>query len=253
MTTLPIALQIYSVREDAARNLEDVLHQVAKMGYDGVEFAGFYGHDAKTVRRMLDDTGLKVAGAHVGIDTLLGDELERSVEFHKTINNSFLIVPGFPEAYRSSRAAWLETAKTMNGIAARLRPHGMQTGYHNHTVEFQPLSDSDGELPWDTFFSNTDQDVIMQFDTGNALHGGAEAAPFIGRYPGRAITVHLKEHSDSNDTALLGEGDVDWKKIFELCTTVGGTRWYIVEQESYAYPPLECVDRSLQNVRAMLT
>lgn len=250
--SLPIALQIYSVREDAARDLAHVLSRVASMGYDGVEFAGFYGHDAKSVRRMLDDNGLKVAGAHVGIETLLGDQLERSVEFHQTIGNKYLIVPGFPEQYRSSRAAWLETARTMNAIAAKLRPYGMQTGYHNHTIEFQLLPDSNGELPWDSFFGNTDKDVIMQFDTGNALHGGAEAAPFIERYPGRAITVHLKEHSDTNDKALLGEGDVDWPTIFKLCTTVGGTQWYIIEQESYAYPPLECVDRSLQNLRAML-
>jgi sugar phosphate isomerase/epimerase len=248
MARIPIALQLYSVREDCARDLPGVLQAVAKMGYEGVEFAGYYGYDAKALRTMLDDLGLKVAGAHVGIDTLLGDELEKSVEFHRTLGNRFLIVPGLPEARRSSRAAWLETARLMNEISEQLAPHGMRTGYHNHTVEFQPM---DGELPWDTFFGNTAPEVVMQFDTGNALHGGAEAGPFITRYPGRAVTVHLKEHSDANDKALVGEGDVPWPAIFELCETVGGTEWYIVEQESYAYPPLECVDRCLQALKAM--
>jgi sugar phosphate isomerase/epimerase len=248
MAAIPIAVQLYSVREDAAKDLPGVLDAVAKMGYAGVEFAGFYGHDAKTVRKLLDDTGLWVAGAHVGIDTLLGDELERSIEFHQTIGNRFLIVPGLPEKRRNSKAAWLDTAKVMNEIAAQLAPHNMRTGYHNHAIEFHPL---DGELPWDTFFGNTDQSVIMQFDTGNALHGGAEAAPFIERYPGRAITVHLKEHDENNDTALIGEGTVPWPEIFRLCETVGGTEWYIVEQESYAFPPLECIDRCLQKLRAM--
>jgi sugar phosphate isomerase/epimerase len=248
MGKLPIALQLYSVREDAARDLAGVLEQVARMGYDGVEFAGFYGHDAATVKKLLDDTGLKVAGAHVGIDTLLGDELERSVEFHKTIGNRFLIVPGLPESRRNSRAAWLDTANTMNAIAERLVPHAMRTGYHNHDIEFKPL---DGELPWDTFFGNTRQDVVMQFDVGNAMHGGSEAAPFLERYPGRATTVHVKEYSTTNEKALIGEGDVPWQKIFQLCETIGGTEWYIVEQESYAFPPLECVERCLQNLRAM--
>jgi sugar phosphate isomerase/epimerase len=248
MASIPIALQLYSVRDDCARDFPGVLKRVAQMGYDGVEFAGYHGYDAKTLRGLLDDLGLKVAGAHVGIDTLLGDELERSVEFNRTLGNKYLIVPGLAEARRSSRAAWLETAGLMNEIAGRLKPHGMQTGYHNHHIEFQPM---DGELPWDTFFGNTGNDVIMQFDVGNALHGGAQAAPYIQRYPGRATTVHIKEHSATNDQALIGEGDVDWPEIFRLCETIGGTRWYIVEQESYAYPPLECVDRCLQNLRKM--
>jgi sugar phosphate isomerase/epimerase len=248
MARIPIALQLYSVREDAARDLDGVLRAVAKMGYEGVEFAGYYGHDAPTIKAMLDQYGLKVAGAHVGIDTLLGDELQRSVEFHETIGNRFLIVPGLPAERRSSRAAWLDTAHTMNDIAEKLKPHGKRTGYHNHAIEFAPL---DGELPWDTFFGNTNPEVVMQFDIGNALHGGGEAAPFLERYPGRATTVHVKEYSATNDKALIGEGDVPWQQIFNLCETIGGTEWYIVEQESYAYPPLECVDRCLQNLKAM--
>ncbi|HEU5086127.1 MAG TPA: sugar phosphate isomerase/epimerase [Roseiflexaceae bacterium] len=248
MGAIPIALQLYSVREDAARDLAGVLDQVAKMGYDGVEFAGFYGHDAQAVKKLLDDTGLKMAGAHVGIDTLLGDELQRSIEFHQTIGNRFLIVPGLPEQRRNSRAAWLDTARTMNEIAEKLQPLGMRTGYHNHHIEFTPM---DGEMPWDTFFGNTRKDVVMQFDVGNAMHGGADAAPYLERYPGRATTVHVKEYAINNETALIGEGDVPWGRIFELCETIGGTEWYIVEQESYAYPPMECVDRCLQNLRAM--
>jgi sugar phosphate isomerase/epimerase len=248
MARIPIALQLYSVREDCARDLPGVLKAVAQMGYEGVEFAGYYGYDAQQLRAMLDDLGLKVAGAHVGLTTLLGDELERSVAFHRTLGNRFLIVPGLPEERRSSRRAWLETARLMNEISDRLAPHGMRTGYHNHTVEFQEL---DGELPWDTFFGNTKPEVIMQFDTGNALEGGAEASPFLRRYPGRAQTVHLKEHSASNPTALISEGDVPWPTIFELCETVGATEWYIVEQESYAYPPLECAERCLKNLRSM--
>lgn len=248
MPRIPIALQLYSIRDEAAKDLPGVLAAVKKMGYEGVEFAGFYGHDAPTVRKMLDDNGLKMAGAHVGIDTLLGDELEKSVAFHKTLGNQYLIVPGFGEKWRSSREAWQQTARTMNEIAERLRPHGMQTGYHNHSIEFTPM---DGELPWDTFFGNTDADVIMQFDTGNAMHGGAEALPFLQRYPGRATTVHLKEYSATNDKALVGEGDVPFQEIFAVCESTGGTRWYIVEQESYSAGPLECVDKCLQNLKAM--
>jgi sugar phosphate isomerase/epimerase len=248
MARIPIALQLYSIRHDCEQDLPGTLKAVAKMGYDGVEFAGYYGYSASDLRTMLDDLGLRVAGTHIGLNTLQDDALAESVAFNRILGNRFLIVPGLPEERRNSRAAWQGTAQIFNEIAERLAGEGMVTGYHNHAIEFQPM---DGELPWDTFFSNTRQDVVMQVDIGNALHGGGDPIPYIERYPGRAITVHLKEYSATNDKALVGEGDVDWSEVFDLCESVGGTEWYIVEQESYAYPPIECVDRCLQALKAM--
>ncbi len=250
MPQLPIAVQVYSVRDDAARDLPHVLAAIAQMGYAGVEFAGYYGHDAAQIRQLLDDNGLQVCGCHVGIDTLLGDELAKSVEFHRTIGNTRLVVPGLPGKYTASTEDWRKTAASMNGIAQALAPHGMQTGYHNHTIEFKPFEPG-GELPWDTFFGHTDPTVIMQFDTGNAMHGGANALPFLQKYPGRAKTVHLKEYSATNPDALIGEGEVPFAEIFAVCESTGGTEWYIVEQESGVYPPMECIDRCLQTLRAM--
>jgi sugar phosphate isomerase/epimerase len=245
---LPIALQLYSVRGDCEKDLPAVLAAVKKMGYDGVEFAGYYGRTAEELKTLLDDNGLKVAGTHIGIQTLLGDEVEKTMEFNRTIGNKFLIVPGLPGEYIGSRNAWRKTADIFNEISDKVTPSGFQTGYHNHTIEFKAL---DGELPWDTFFGNTKKEVVMQFDTGNAMHGGADAVPFLERYPGRATTVHLKEFSPTNDKALIGEGDIPWERIFELAESSAGSEWYIVEQESYAFPPLECADKCLQNLRKM--
>lgn len=248
MAKIPIALQLYSVREDCAKDLPGTLAAVAKMGYAGVEFAGYHGRSADELRRLLDDLGLKCAGTHIGIDTLLGDQLRATVEFNRTLGNRFLIVPGLPESYRSSRAAWQKTAALFNDLADQVKGDGMLVGYHNHNIEFKPL---DGELPWDTFFGNTRREVVMQFDTGNALHGGGDPVVFLKKYPGRATTVHLKEFSKTDPKALTGEGDIDWPAVFALCESSGGTQWYIVEQESYAFPPLACVKRCLENLRRM--
>lgn len=245
---IPVGLQLYSIREDCARDLPHTLEAVAKMGYAGVEFAGYHGYGAKDLRGLLDAVGLECCGTHIGLDTLLGDELARTVEFNQILGNEYLIVPGLAESRRSSRQAWYDTAQVFNEVAECLKPHAMRTGYHNHWIEFQPM---DGELPWDTFFSNTRHDVIMQLDIGNALHGGGDPIPYIARYPGRAITVHLKEYSATDATALIGEGDVPWPQVFDLCETQGNTEWYIVEQESYKYPPLEVVARCLENLRKM--
>lgn len=248
MRRRPIGLQLYSVRHDCQKDLSGTIEAVGKMGYQGVEFAGYYDRSAEELRKMLNDNGLKCCGTHTGIDTLLGDNLAKTIEFNKTIGNKYLIVPGFPEKYRSSHQAWLETAKLMNELAEKVKPEEMLVGYHNHGVEFQAM---DGELPWDTFFGNTSKDVVMQLDIGNAMDGGADPLPYLYKYPERAITVHVKEYSKTNRNAYIGEGDVPWRAFFALCRAVGNTEWYIVEYERPGTPPLEAVDRCLQNLRKM--
>jgi sugar phosphate isomerase/epimerase len=251
MPRIPIALQLYSVRTECEQDLPGTLKAVATMGYEGVEFAGYYGRSAAELRAMLDDLGLRCAGTHTPLPTILGDELPRTAEFARTLGHRYLIVPWLPEQYRATRAAWLNTAALFTEAAHRAAELGMLVGYHNHDIEFKPLPDSAGELPWDTFFAHTPREVVMQVDIGNALHGGGDPVPYIARYPGRALTVHLKEYSSTNDKALVGEGDVNWQQAFQLCETVGGTEWYIVEQESYAHPPLKCVELCLANLKAM--
>lgn len=249
MKGIPIALQLYSVRKDCEKDLWQTLESVAEMGYEGVEFAGYYGRSAKELKKKLDDLGLKVAGTHIGLDTLLGDELEKTIKFNQILDNQFLIVPGLPEERTNSKSAWVATANLFNKIAQKLKPQGMRIGYHNHTVEFQPIA---GESSWDVFFRTTAPEVIMQLDIGNAMAGGVSSdgiLEIVKRFPGRAITVHLKEYSSSNKDAILGEGEMKWKELFPLCKSVGGTQWYIVEQESYAFTPLECVRRCLENFK----
>ncbi len=245
---IPIALQLYSVRDDCAGDLSLTLQAVAQMGYEGVEFAGYYDRTAEELRDMCEDLGLKVAGTHTGINTLLGDALAKTVEFNKVLGNPYLIVPGLSEEYRSSGQAWRDTSKLFNDIAEKIADQGMATGYHNHTGEFESL---DGEIPWDIFGSNTRADVVMQIDIGHALRAGADPVAYIERYAGRAKLVHLKEYSATNDKANVGEGDIPWEAVFHACETVGGTEWYIVEQESYAYPPIECAERCITNLRKM--
>lgn len=249
MAKIPVALQLYSVREECAKDFVGTIRAVAEMGYEGVEFAGYYGKDAGELKAILDGVGLKVAGTHIGINTLLGDELRKTIEFNAILGNKFLIVPGLPEEYRNSKAAWLRTAKMMNEISEKVKPHGMRVGYHNHAVEFQPM---EGATPWDIFFGATNEDVVMQLDIGNAMHGGGDCVSILERYPGRAITIHLKPyHSQKGFRPLIGEDEVPWEDIFRLCETIGGTEWYIVEYESDAYPPLEAVARCLDAIRAM--
>ena len=252
MAKIPVGVQLYSVREDCARDLPGTLKALAKMGYAGVEFAGYYDHPAKELGKMLDDLGLKCCGTHIRLDTLLGDALAQSVEFNLELGNPYLIVPSLAPERRSSRAAWLETAALFNQISTQLAKHGLRSGFHNHSEEFAIL---EGEVGFDTgfdlFFGYTQKEVIMQFDIGNAIHGGGDPLACMKRYPGRAGTIHLKEYAANNNKALVGEGDVPWQSIFEWSEKDGGVEWYIVEQESYPVTPLEAVEKCLDALRGM--
>lgn len=243
---IPIGLQLYSVREDCKKDLPGTIAAVAKMGYAGVEFAGYYDYSAKDLRAMLDDNGIQCFGTHIGIDHLLGDNLPAAIEFHQTIGCKFLIVPGLAEERRNSKSALLETARLFNEIAEKVAPYSMVTGYHSHHFDFQVF---EGELALDILFGNTNKEVVMQLDTANTLHGGGDPVALLRKYPGRALSVHLKEYSETNPNAVLGEGAVDWDSVFEICESTGGTEVYIVEQETYAHPPLECARLCLEALK----
>lgn len=244
---IPIGLQLYSVRQDCAKDLPGVLEAVAKMGYQGVEFAGYHGHTAEQLRKLLDQNGLVCCGTHTGLNTLTGDNFEKTVEFNKTLGNPYLIVPGLPHDKVASRQAVIDTAKLFSELAAKAKPLGMRVGYHAHGGDFRKI---DGETVWDLLFGHAGPDVVMQMDVGNCLGGGGDPYAILKKFPGRSATIHLKEHG-GKPGAVVGEGDVRWNEIFELCETTGKTEWYIVEQESYAAAPLECVRRCLENLRKM--
>src|SRR5262245_58572235 len=144
---IPFGLQLYSVRNECAKDLPGTVTAVAKMGYKAVEFAGYHGRDAATLRKLLDDTGLKCCGTHIALDTLLGDKLEKTIEFNKTLGNQFLIVPSLSAKYTKTHQGWLDAADIFNELADKVKPHGLRVGYHNHNIEFKLL---DGEMPWDT-------------------------------------------------------------------------------------------------------
>lgn len=244
-----IGLQLYTVRDDCAKDFPGTLKAVAQMGYSGVEFAGYYGRSARELRSMLAEDHLNCYGTHITLDALLGDEFDKTVAFNQELGNRMLVIPWLPPERMNSRAAILATAELFNRLARKLAPYNIVLAYHNHMTEFKPV---EGELPWDTFFSHTDPRVAIEFDTGNALEAGAQAAPFLAKYPGRVLSVHVKDYSASKPQALLGEGDENWSEVLPLIKGRAGTRWFIIEQETYPFPPLACAEKCLHTFEKML-
>ena len=199
---IPIGVQLYSIRDECAKDLPGSLAKVAKIGYAGVEWAGYYNKSGKELRKLQDDHGLKACGTHIGLDQLLPDKLNATMDHNRAIGNKFLIVPGFSKE-RYVGQAWIDTAKLMSELAAKVKPQGFRVGYHNHHIEF---TSEGGKTLWEIFYENTSADVVMQMDTGNALCGGADPVALLAKYPGRAGTVHLKPYSRSDAVSDIYRG-----------------------------------------------
>jgi len=245
---LQVGLQLYSVRADCAKDLPGVLKAVAQMGYTGVEFAGYHGRSAEELRKLLAENKLKCYGTHLDLNALLGDNFDKTVAFCKGLGCKFLVVPWLPEERRNSKQAVLATAQLFGEIARKLEPLGMTLAWHNENYEFKPVEgSSQGETIWDIFWANADKHVAMQFDIGNAMDAGVQAAPYLSKYPDRVLSVHVKDHSTTNPNALLGEGDEHWNEVMPLLKNKIAARCFIIEQESYGEPPMVCVEKCLRN------
>jgi len=244
---IPIGLQLYSVRHACGKDLPGVVEAVAKMGYDGIEYAGYYGRSAQELRKMQDDNGLKCCGTHTSLGSLGDDNFDATVEFHKTLGNKYLIVPAMPHKLIATVDAVKETAELYNKLAEKAKAHDMVVGYHAHGGDFRKLGDT---TPWELLFSSTSKDVSMQMDVGNCLGGGGDPYAILKKFPGRSKTIHLKEHGGDRKT-VIGGGNVDWKQVFEICESTGGTEWYIVEHERGAEGAVDNVARCLAALKKM--
>ena len=242
---IPIAVQLYSVRNAAAKDTAAVLAGIAKMGDAGVEFAGYYGKDAKDLRKMLDDNGLKCPSTHTGIALLRGDNFEKSVEVHKTLGAKYMIVPGGLQKDFSEVESTKAIAEEFNKLAEKAKAVGLCIGYHAHGYDAKVVEGMSG---WERFFDATVPDVVMQMDIGNYQMGGGDPYKMIEKFKGRSKTVHLKEAGAGSP--IIGDGEVDWKRAFDLSETVGGVEWYVVEDEK-GPDSLERIEKCIVALRKM--
>ena len=246
-----ISVQLYSVRDDCAKDFDSALAQIAKLGFAGVEFAGYHNYAGKAteLRRKLDELKLVAAGTHIGTGSFRGDELKKTIEFHHALGCKFLMVPGDRDFTDPDKSKAL--AETFNQTAEALKPHGMFCGYHNHMGEFKKDGD---KTYWDRFAERTSKDVVLQQDCGWSAAAGNNPAALVRRYPGRTKITHFKPtvvKDEPGKKAILGQDSVDWVAVLAACREVGGTEWVTVEQETYpdGKSPMECTALSLAGLK----
>lgn len=246
MKKFPVAIQVYSVRDFAEKDLKGTLQALKDMGYDGVEFAGLYGNQPADIKKMVEEIGLTPISAHVPIDELLSD-ISGVVAKYKEIGCQYIAVPWLGEERRPGHERYEETLADIEKIAKEAQRQGITLLYHNHDFEFVKV---DGEYALDIMYKNIPA-LQTELDTCWVNVGGEDPAAYVLKYSGRAPVVHLKdfvgEKSDNmyeligDDKAVakpskfelrpVGSGKQDFPGIIDACEKAG-TSWIVVEQDS---------------------
>lgn len=243
--SIPIGLELYSVRDELKKNDLGTLDKVSQIGYKVVEFyAPYYEWDiahAKEVRKKLDDDGLRCFSTHNGRANLAADKIGKAIDINQILGARWLVMshPGKV----STVDDWKHVAEDLNKANETLSKHNMHAGYHNHDLEWKQV---DGVLPLRLIADNTAKSVMMQFDVGTCVATGNDPVAWIKSNPGRIKSVHLKDWSPDNGyKVLFGEGSAPWKNIFAAAESVGGVEYYLMEQEGSRYPEFETAERCL--------
>ncbi len=250
MPRLPIALQMYTLRDAVAEDFPGTLARVADIGYTHVELAGYGGFTARDLKQGLTNLGLKVAGSHVGLNVLEGD-LSRVIDYNREIGNRYIVCPSLPAERRQNADGYRQIADALNRAGATLKEAGLQLAYHNHAFEFERMEG--GAYAYDILLGAADPDLVkIELDTYWVKKGGEEPAEYMRKYAGRIPLIHLKDMTpgDNPTFAEVGEGTMDLAAIFEATEAAGG-EYYIVEQDVCQRPPLESVRISYENLQKM--
>ena len=265
-----IGIQLYAVRDNMFKDPLGTLKALSKMGYQYIEHANYvnrklYGYTPIEFKKILDDLGMKMPSGHTSLNANHWDNKKKeftdawkyTIDDAVTLGQDFVISPWIDEKVRTSYDALMHQLEQFNLSGELCLESGMQFGYHNHNFEF--IEKVNGQLIYDIILKETDPElVIHQLDFGNMFGIGARGMDWIKKYPGRFISVHVKdeikvpigEMNDQHDSTILGNGLVDPKAVCLLAKAIGGTKHFIIEQESYqGIAPLECARINLERIK----
>lgn len=249
MSTRPtVAVQMYTVRDHTEKDMAKTLRDIAAMGYEGVELAGYGDLDANGVKRICEEVGLKIVSMHVGIE-VLQSALESAVDDALLLDVKFVVVPYIGEEYRT-REGIANLGAILTEAGAKLNSAGLQLLYHNHAFEFEKI---DGEYLLDLLYSSSDAKLLqIELDTFWAQKGGADVAAYIRKYGERVRLLHVKDMTDDEREtfAEVGNGKMPWPEIFAAAEEFGVVA-YIVEQDECERDSMESIKISIDNLKKM--
>ena len=238
-----ISVQLYSVKDATQEDFIGTLEKISKIGYQGVEFAGYGDIPAQEMKNVLDRLGLEASGAHIGIDELKNN-LDYHIEYNKIIGNKYLICPW---GTTDTKEQVEQLKKDMQEICEKASQHGMVVGYHNHNQEFNVF---DGEYAFDTILSGDDR-LIYELDCFWSEYADVDTTQYLKNIGSRGPLVHLKDmyitDKGEKECAIFGDGILDYKKFINIADTYCKPEWYVIEWEAFDMDCIEAVKKSYEN------
>ena len=249
--SIPVGLELYSVRDELNKDLMGTVRGVAHMGYQCVEFyAPYYGWTtdyAAKVRAALDELGIRCYSTHNGLNSFTPEGLGKAMDLNKTLGSRYLVLASPGEL--SGLDDYRRVADALNKANDTMKRQGLHAGYHNHDAEWRPI---EGQKPMEVLSAALDKEVMLQLDLGTCLEAGGDPVAWINQNPGRIRSMHVKDWSPQRGYKVLtGEGIAPWKKIFAAAEMRGGIEYYLIEQEGSEYPEMETADKCLAAFRKL--
>jgi len=252
-SSIPVGLELYSVRNALKQDLEGTVRAVAKIGYQCMEFYSPYFDwteaQTKDMRKLLDDLGVRCFSTHNNAEYLNKDNIARTRDKNLILGSKYVVIAS--AHVDPSVDGWKTFAGTLNSAAEQLETSGLKTGYHNHKIEWIPVG---GVRPIEVIAKNTKPTVMLQLDVGTCLEAGSDPVAWIRANPGRIRSLHCKDWSPDPTkgyTVLFGEGAADWKAIFKAAENGGGVEYYLIEQEGSRISELDTARKCLDAFKAM--
>lgn len=238
---MKIALQLYSVRDccNTAEEFIQTLKAVKKLGYDGVEFAGYHGLSAQELKNHLTEIGLDAVASHESVDQL-ENHLDELIAYNNTICCKNIVCAYSPT---ENIADMKHLEKVLKSAIKRAEKHGISVLYHNHSHEFEPI---DGVLPIDII----QQYCMLEIDTYWVFNSKNDPASYLKTHADRIGLVHLKDGGTDANPCAIGEGKNDIQAIINTSNEIG-VEWLIVENDNPVPDGLSDAARSIQNLKSM--
>jgi sugar phosphate isomerase/epimerase len=249
-TTIPIAVQMYTLREESEVDFIGTLKKVAELGFNGVEFAGYGGLPVREVKKVLDELGLQAAASHVPLEDLESN-LEQVIEDQKLLGSKYVVCPYLlPE--RRTEQDYQALILLLEQAGQKCRQEGITLCYHNHDFELERLSD--GRTALESIFEDTNaENVKAELDVYWLTKAGEKPVEWMKRYRNRTPLIHLKDMTTDEEQyfAELGTGGVDIESVLNLGVDAG-VDWWIVEQDFSRRTPFESIEISINFLKEKL-
>ena len=241
-----LSVQLYSVREETAKDFSAAIREIAKIGYSGVEFAGYGGLSAKEMVSLLKECGLKSVGSHIGCERL-ENNLQEEIEYNAAIGTKYMICPWYNLSAKDEVLAFAEKS---NVWGEKIKQAGMKFAYHNHAHELDKI---DGEFILDIYYANSDPNLVLaEIDTFFLACRGVDIIPYIEKYSGRMELLHVKQCKDpaANLSRNLNDGVIDFKTVIQAALN-GGCSNFVVEQEGFDMPVFEAMKINYEHIMGL--